>query len=329
MKTSSFRSLSVGLFLLLSVSSLQSDPQQSYLINYPTHPLINPRIQPLEVVQDQYSVPSIQRPVKYSTEYVSKSFPAYEPNYFRSDTSWYPASVPETKYRQDNRYYEYQNFASSNQETKENRDTRQDSFRQEEDSESVLKEKEITRNMNILDKLLSEDSNEKDLENNGLEEKILSEETKRVARQIRKQRPGFFWTLARVTFEAFNDTKSAFQQISEIINNGIAPDSATQSSMPRGSLTVIGATSPPRDMTAVNETETTTMLPATTTEAPPFVLTRGSLQTLIRRNVLGLVRLFNIEWRDALNQSEVNVREFRKDLGNQVGTFLQDNPNAY
>lgn len=38
----------------------------------------------------------------------------------------------------------------------------------------------------------------------------------------------------------------------------------------------------------------------TTTEAP-FVLTQSVLQGIIRRNVKGLVRLFNIEWKDALN----------------------------
>lgn len=44
----------------------------------------------------------------------------------------------------------------------------------------------------------------------------------------------------------------------------------------------------------------------TTTEAP-FKLTQNLLQTLIRRNVKGLVRLFNIEWNDA-----VKVRNQKK-----------------
>lgn len=30
----------------------------------------------------------------------------------------------------------------------------------------------------------------------------VTDETKRIVRQIKKQRPGFFWTLFRVTFEA-------------------------------------------------------------------------------------------------------------------------------
>lgn len=103
-----------------------------------------------------------------------------------------------------------------------------------------------------------------------------------------------------------------------------------------------------------------------TTTRAPFRLTPTNLQNLIRRNIRGLVRLFNIEWQDALNvsfyyifpfiifilsdycliiiiyvfitisincfifqQSEITVKEFQKDLGNQVGSFLQDNPNAF
>lgn len=102
------------------------------------------------------------------------------------------------------------------------------------------------------------------------------------------------------TFQTFNDTKSAIKQISEIIGNNIAPDSATQSTKTTASLTVPDSTSAGTNTTAVNATETTTSSPTSTTRAP-YVLTRSTLQTIIRRNVLGLVRLFNIEWKDALN----------------------------
>lgn len=128
------------------------------------------------------------------------------------------------------------------------------------------------------------------------------------------------------------------------------PDSATQSSMTSNSLSIVASTSNV-NTTTVNATGTATTSPTTTTQAP-FVLTRSGVQSLIRRNILGLVRLFNIEWKEALNvrepfesfppfiqlrkycffafqQSDVNVREFQKDLGNQVGSYLQDNPDAY
>lgn len=77
----------------------------------------------------------------------------------------------------------------------------------ERDKETRWKDEEIMRKMNILNKVLSEDSNENDVESkNTIEDRIIaessmSEEAKRVVRQVRKQRPGFFWTLARVAFE--------------------------------------------------------------------------------------------------------------------------------
>lgn len=75
------------------------------------------------------------------------------------------------------------------------------------DEETRKRDKEIMRKMNILNKMLSEDSNENDVESkNTIEDEIIartniSEETKRVVRQVRKKRPGFFWTLARLAFE--------------------------------------------------------------------------------------------------------------------------------
>lgn len=83
----------------------------------------------------------------------------------------------------------------------------QDSQLDQRDKETRLKEEEIMKKINILNKMLSEDSNENDVESrNTIEDRIIaestmSEEAKRVVRQVRKQRPGFFWTLARLAFE--------------------------------------------------------------------------------------------------------------------------------
>ncbi|XP_076641226.1 uncharacterized protein LOC143352532 [Halictus rubicundus] len=316
MKMSLLSSLSTGLFLLSFVGPLQSDPQQTHWPNYPVPLPTDRSLPPRQIFPDHYAAPSIQRPQSYATHYITQAVPIYEPSQFRSDSSRYPVKVPET-YQQGEEYYDYQTFGLNNAE-KELEGT---------EIKRSSREKGIAENMKILDRLLSEDSDEKEVDNS-LDEKIMSEETKRVAREIRKQRPGFFWTLARVTFETINDTRSALQQISEMINNNIAPDSATQASVPRGSLTATAATTSSKNMSSTNETETTTARPTSTTEAP-FVLTRSSIQTLIRRNVLGLVKLFNLEWNEALNQSDINVRQFQKDLGKQVGTYLQDNPNAY
>ncbi|XP_033336977.2 uncharacterized protein LOC117226567 [Megalopta genalis] len=312
MKTPLISSLPTGLFLLFFVSPLRSDPQQTLWSNYAIHRPIDPRLQSVEVFPDQYSAPSIQRPPSYAAHYVSQD----DPSQFRIETSRYLAKTPEARYQSREGYYDYQIFTPKNEEKKDI-----------EDSKFSSREKEIAENMKILDRLLSEDSSEKDIDNS-LDGKIMSEETKRVARAIRKQKPGFFWTLARVTFETFNDTKSAIQQISDMINKSIAPDSVTQGSVPRASLTATAASTSPKNASSTNATETTTVAPTTTTEEN-FVLTRSSLQSLIRRNVLGLVKLFNIEWSDAINQSEINVQQFQKDLGKQVGSYLRDNPNAY
>lgn len=66
-------------------------------------------------------------------------------------------------------------------------------------------DEEIMKKMKMLDKILSEDT-ENDVEKNTVEDGIItemnmSEETKRVVRQVRRHRPGFFWTLARLAFE--------------------------------------------------------------------------------------------------------------------------------
>ncbi|XP_014206588.1 uncharacterized protein LOC106638073 [Copidosoma floridanum] len=148
----------------------------------------------------------------------------------------------------------------------------------------------------------------------------------RTARQSpKKQRPGFLWTIARVTYETFNDTRSAIKQIGQIINESIAPDPPKKKASLKKPITSAKAAGgkKPSNADVVATTQPTT----TTTEE--FKLTRPLLQSLVRRNVLGLVRLFNIEWRDAISESKNSVREFRSDLGKQIGMFLQDNPNNY
>lgn len=71
----------------------------------------------------------------------------------------------------------------------------------EEDKGSSSIQEEIIEKMKILDKFLSEDSNAKDLDINGIEDNIIPEESKRIVREVKKQKPGFFWTLAKLTFE--------------------------------------------------------------------------------------------------------------------------------
>lgn len=110
-----------------------------------------------------------------------------------------------------------------------------------------------------------------------------------------------------ILFQTFNDTRSAIKQISSIINQNIEPDPTTRRPVNSHSLVVANTTTvaptneqnnTSSDMEGVNATTTTT----STTQAP-FRLTPTNLQNLIRRNLRGLVRLFNIEWQEALNVS--------------------------
>ncbi|XP_072746894.1 uncharacterized protein [Anoplolepis gracilipes] len=203
-------------------------------------------------------------------------------------------------------------------------------------------DEEIMRKINVLDKLLSEDTDKLDdvelkntVENSIIAETNISEETKRVVRQVRKYRPGFFYTLARLAFETVNDTRSAIQQINDFIGQSFEPDTTAKpvssNTLQVNDTTTVGTPSNDQNdlssnLGTVNATtmSTTTM---SSTDAP-FKFTRNSFQELISRNWRGLLRLFNIEWRDALNQSDISVKEFQKNLGNQIGIFLQDNPKA-
>ncbi|KOC71302.1 hypothetical protein WH47_00059 [Habropoda laboriosa] len=283
--------LTMGLYLLCLVDPLRSDPQQTYWTNYDPYNPIDHRslpLEPVEIFSEQYSS-NLRSLPPHETQIEEKPQIIHAPNHFQASSSSlsYPVRTPSTNYR---RYHDLvpRDYAEA---SKKDRITIGDN----------LNEEEITKKMRILDNVLSEDSNRKDyLDTNGIEDKIIPEESRRVARQVRKQKPGFFWTLARITFETINDTRSAIKQISTIINNSIAPDSATQSTMTSGALTSIDSTSSGTNMTTVNATETTTTSPMRTTEAP-YVLTRTTLQSLIRRNVLGLVKLFNLEWKEALN----------------------------
>lgn len=156
------------------------------------------------------------------------------------------------------------------------------------------------------------------------------DEIKRGVRQVRGQDPGFLWTLARLAFEKVNDTKSAVNQIGTIISDNISSDdgsstasSTTTSTTTTTSPVIVGDAASSDTSTGTTTDDTTT----TTTEAP-FRLTSTILQGIIRRNLKGLIRLFNIEWRDALNASRTSVREFHRDLGNQVRPYLESNPNV-
>lgn len=104
-------------------------------------------------------------------------------------------------------------------------------------------------------------------------------------------------------FQTFNDTQSAIKQISSIISNSIGPDTTTSKSTSNDSLMESSKMSMISDQ---NETAMTTEATMTSTKQTP-TLTRSELQSLITRNVKGLVRLFNIEWQDALKVRSIQL----------------------
>lgn len=104
-------------------------------------------------------------------------------------------------------------------------------------------------------------------------------------------------------FQTFNDTQSAIKQISSIISNSIGPDTTTSKSTSNDSLMESSKTSMISDQ---NETAMMTEATMTSTKQTP-ALTRNELQSLITRNVKGLIRLFNIEWQDALKVRSVQL----------------------
>lgn len=114
-------------------------------------------------------------------------------------------SLPEYQLGEVYRPYYYPQFVE-NRGTPKEKNARVEQ-RYEETGE--IDDEEIIKKMNMLDKLLSEDTDENNVEmKNTVEDELItemsiSEETKRVVRQVRRHRPGFFWTLARLAFEVW------------------------------------------------------------------------------------------------------------------------------
>uniref|UniRef100_A0A2H1VWI8 SFRICE_025092 n=1 Tax=Spodoptera frugiperda TaxID=7108 RepID=A0A2H1VWI8_SPOFR len=97
---------------------------------------------------------------------------------------------------------------------------------------------------------------------------------------------GFFGTIFHVILEQINDTKSAYNQISDLVNNQFADDNAV----------------------------TTTPDPSNngTTESPK--ITRAEFLKILDRNLKGLSRLRNLEWREAKKDSAANIRMYKDEI---------------
>ncbi|KAG8042635.1 hypothetical protein G9C98_005269 [Cotesia typhae] len=126
----------------------------------------------------------------------------------------------------------------------------------------------------------------------------------------------------RVVRQTINDTRSTIQQVGDVLAENIVSDTTTKApkKSQQGKNTSVTTASADVTISTANQTSTT---------QAPYKLTRSTLENIVRRNVRGLVRLFNIEWKDAITQSRINIKTFRKELSKSAQPFLADNPDAY
>lgn len=177
--------LVTGLSLLCLANPLHSDLRASHWPIYEPYNPVLPVPHQLHGIRElRYISPTVQdRPT------IIGHFPS------PLTSSSYLGRAPETVSSS------YHDFGSSDSSDHARRSKLEEAKLETGEIEAASKEEEIARKMRILDKLLSEDSTEKDPEINGIEDKIITEESKRVVREVRNHKPGFFWTLAKITFE--------------------------------------------------------------------------------------------------------------------------------
>ncbi|KAL3265264.1 hypothetical protein HHI36_009477 [Cryptolaemus montrouzieri] len=91
--------------------------------------------------------------------------------------------------------------------------------------------------------------------------------------------------------EQWADTQNTLNKISKMLNDNFLPENA--------------ASTTPSSTTESSD-------PNVTTKKPPYRITRSEFMKILNRNVKGLRRLFDIELKEALQQSRITDKEFRK-----------------
>ncbi|CAH0724837.1 unnamed protein product, partial [Brenthis ino] len=102
-----------------------------------------------------------------------------------------------------------------------------------------------------------------------------------------KPKWGFFGTVFNLIVEQINDTKSAYSQISDLVNKQFIDDNQA----------VTGTPDKPNNGT---------------TESPK--ITRSEFLRIIDRNLKGLARLRNLEWRESKKDSWSNVQGYWNEI---------------
>ncbi|KAF2899972.1 hypothetical protein ILUMI_06215 [Ignelater luminosus] len=123
----------------------------------------------------------------------------------------------------------------------------------------------------------------------------------RIPRAIIKKKKGPIRQVFGIIYEQWNDTRNTFNTINTLLNENFLPENATTTT------TTANPNPNPNDPT---------------TKAPPFRITRSELSRILRRNLKGLIRLYNLEMADALKQSRITEREFKKNVSIEISKFL-------
>ncbi|KAF5282173.1 hypothetical protein FQR65_LT02870 [Abscondita terminalis] len=133
---------------------------------------------------------------------------------------------------------------------------------------------------------------------------------------VTKTKPGPLRQIFGIIYEQWNDTRFTMSTLDKLINDTFLPENAPVS---------VNSINNSRQNYIFQSTTTTTPNPnqnGSTTKPPPFKITRSELVRILRRNLKGLVRLYNLELQDALKQSEITSRDFNRNVSREVAKFL-------
>ncbi|XP_073958503.1 uncharacterized protein [Choristoneura fumiferana] len=99
---------------------------------------------------------------------------------------------------------------------------------------------------------------------------------------------GFFGTIFHLILEQVNDTKSAYTQISDLVNGQFSDDQQVKPSP--------------------------TIDPSGNGTTPTPKISRAEFLKILDRNLKGLARLRNLEWREAKKDSRANVQRYKEEI---------------
>lgn len=126
----------------------------------------------------------------------------------------------------------------------------------------------------------------------------------RIRRETYNKKRGIFSLLADYITQTRNEAMKSLNEISTILSRQFVPEKQLNRSAPMAEMQL-----------SVNASTT----------AAPYIVTQEELQRILRRNYRALVRIFNMESRKAIEDSNNNVRVLRKELKDAVRPFFERN----